>query len=76
MEEMKLLVDVFCPGTILGIVGNLNGSTVVLEYSAMDLCRSVDNRVSQLLHLLQNPHHRKCVLEGFRHAHILSFSGG
>ena len=57
-EEMEALIDVLGPGTILGIVGNLNGTTVVLKHSAMHCGRSVVNRVTQLLHLLQNPDHR------------------
>ena len=39
-EEMDSLVDVFGAGSILGIVCNLQGATVFLEDSAVDLCSS------------------------------------
>ena len=57
-EEVVPLVDVFSPGTILGIVCYFQSTTVVLEDSAMYLCRSGMHWESKLLHFHKNPDHR------------------
>ena len=52
-EEVMSLVDVFCPRMVLWIVCNLQSTTVVLEDSAMDLCRSGVDGVPKLLHFFR-----------------------
>ena len=75
-EEMAALIDVSGSGTTLGMVGNLNGTTVVLENSAMNFCSGRVNSAPKLLYFFQQPDNRKSVLKGAGHAHILSFSSG
>ena len=75
-EEMEALIDAFGSGTTLGIVGNLNGTTVFLEDFAMDLCSGGVNSAPKPLHFFKQPHDRKSVLEGLECAHILSFCCG
>ena len=56
-------VDVFSPGTVLGIVGNLKGTTVVLEDFAVHISLSGLDRETKLLHFLKEPDDRQGVLE-------------
>ena len=46
-----MLVDMFCSGMVLGIVGNLKSTTVILEDFAVDLCLGHMDHISKLLHL-------------------------
>ena len=62
-EEMETLVDVLGARSVLGIVGNFNGTTVVLEHSAMDLSLGGVNNVALLLHFLQQPNDGQGVLQ-------------
>ena len=57
-EEVEPLVDVLGPGPVLGVVGNFNCPTVVLEDSAVDLCFGSVHQIATLCHLLKDPDHR------------------
>ena len=52
-KEMITLVNVFRPGAKLGIVGDLQRATVVLEYLAMDLGMGGVHLVSAIRHFLK-----------------------
>ena len=73
---MESFVDVFGVGLVLGIVCNLQGTTVVLKDSAMDLRSSGVNDAPKLLNFFQHLDNRKSVLKGFGHAHMFCFSCG
>jgi len=75
-EEVEPLVNVFGARSVLGIVGNLQGSAVVLENPAVNSSFGRMDCVPHLLHFFKQPDDRKCVLEGTGHANVLSFGGG
>ena len=58
-EEVVPHIDVFGSRTILWVVGNLNGTAVVLENTAMDLGLGVKDGKATLLHFLKNPNNSK-----------------
>jgi len=74
-EEVVPHIDVLGPGTILRVVGNLDGATVVLENPAMNLGSSGGHWVAQMFHFLEDPDDGQSVLEGTGHADIFCFSG-
>ena len=75
-KEMESLVDAFGVGPTHGIVCSLQSTTVFLEDSAMDFCRSGVVGVPKLVHFFQQPDKRQSVSVGFGHAHTFSFCGG
>ena len=75
-EQVESLFDVFGLRLALGIVCNLQGTTIVLENSAVNLCSGGVDGAPKLLHFFWQPDNRKGVLKGFGHAHIFCFSCG
>ncbi len=63
-EMMKFDVEVFRPRSILVYSGHFEGSAVVLKYSTMHSSLRLRNRITSLLHLLQQFHHWDCISEG------------
>ena len=62
-EEVDFLVDVFGSRLVLGIICNLQGTTIVLKDSAMNLCSSGVDGASKLPHF--------CLEELWTCSHIL-----
>ena len=63
-EMMKFDVEVFRPKPVLENSGHFESSAVVLEYSTMYLGLRLRNRITSILHFLQQFHHRDCISEG------------
>ena len=75
-EEVESLVDVFGSRSTVGICCNLQGATIVLKDSAVNLCSGGVDGVPKLLCCFWQPDNRKSVLKGFSHAHMFSVGCG
>ena len=75
-EEVEALVDVFGAWTKLGIGGNFQSSTVVLEDTAMHSCFGGWDWKATILHLLQQSNDWDCFLNCFGQSNIFCLSGG